>query len=63
MLVDTQVTPPLVLSVLSLPVCGSGCIGWLICRAAAHLDEVTAGGAGLEGLIRGNWAVLDKLFK
>lgn len=33
-------------------------------RAAAHLDEVAAGGAGLEALLRsGNWAVLDRLFK
>jgi hypothetical protein len=34
------------------------------CRAAAHLDEVAAGGAGLEALLRsGNWAVLDRVFK
>jgi hypothetical protein len=34
------------------------------CRAAAHLDEVAAGGQGLEGLLRGNnWSLLDRLFK
>eukprot|EP00775_Hariotina_reticulata_P004304 gene4304-4556_t len=33
------------------------------CRAAAHLDEIAAGGAGLEGLVRSNWTILDKLFK
>lgn len=33
-------------------------------RTAAQLDEVAAGGAGVEALLRsGNWAVLDKLFK
>jgi hypothetical protein len=33
-------------------------------RTAAQLDEVAAGGAGLEALLRSsNWAVLDKLFK
>jgi hypothetical protein len=34
------------------------------CRAAAHLDEVAAGGQGLEALLRGNnWSLLDRLFK
>lgn len=33
------------------------------CRAAAHLDEVAAGGAGLEGLVRGNWSLLERVFK
>jgi hypothetical protein len=34
------------------------------CRAAAHLDELAAGGAGLEALLRsGNWPMLDRLFK
>lgn len=33
------------------------------CRAAAHLDEVAAGGAGLEPLVRGNWSVLERTFK
>lgn len=33
-------------------------------RAAAHLDEVAAGGKGLEPLLRsGNWPLLDRLFK
>jgi hypothetical protein len=33
-------------------------------KTAALLDEVVAGGAGLEPLLRnGNWAVLDKVFK
>ena len=33
------------------------------CRAAAHLDEVAAGGAGLEGVAASNWALTDRLFK
>lgn len=33
------------------------------CRAAAHLDEVACGGQGLEGLVRGSWPLLDKVFK
>lgn len=33
------------------------------CRAAAHLDEVAAGGLGLEGLVRSNWSLLERVFK
>ena len=33
------------------------------CRAAAHLDAVAAEGAGLEGLQRSSWALLERLFR